>query len=87
MPHIATSWLIAIALTGCTSTNAPSVYAFGSYFPSWLLCAVIGIIGAILLRIVFIRLGLDDVLPLRLFIYVCVALIVAIATSLLFFAT
>ncbi len=87
MRHIGMSWLIAIVLAGCISNNPPSVYAFGSYFPSWLLCAVIGIIGAVLVRLAFIRLGLDDELPFRLFIYVCVALIIAIATSLLFFST
>lgn len=86
MRHIATSWLIAIALAGCTFNNAPSIYAFGSYFPSWLFCAVVGIVGAIVVRLIFIRLGLDDALPFRLFVYVCVALIIAIATSLLFFA-
>ncbi|WP_353153047.1 YtcA family lipoprotein [Pollutimonas bauzanensis] len=87
MPHIATSLLIAIVLAGCTNSNAPSIAAFGSYFPSWLLCAAVGIMGAILVRLGFIHLGLDDALPLRLFVYVCVAIIIAIATSLLFFAT
>jgi hypothetical protein len=43
--------------------------------------------GAVLVRLGFIHLGLDDALPLRLFVYVCVAIIIAIATSLLFFAT
>ena len=87
MSRILTSWLTIFLLAGCTSVNAPSIYAFGSYFPSWLLCAFIGIIGAILVRVLFIRLGLDDALPLRLLVYVCLALIIAITTSLLFFAT
>ncbi|NYT66193.1 hypothetical protein H0A58_09455 [Alcaligenaceae bacterium] len=85
MPRIVTSWLVAIILSGCT--NAPSVYAFGSYFPSWLLCAVIGILGTILVRVIFIRLGLDNAMPLRLLVYVCIALIISISTSLAFFAT
>lgn len=72
-------------LTGCS--YAPSVYAFGSYFPSWLLCAAIGILGTVLVRVIFIRLQIDDFLPLRLLTYLCVALIIAIATSLAFFAT
>lgn len=85
MPRLLTSCLIAVALSGCASANAPSIYAFGSYFPSWLLCAVVGIIGSVGVRVFFIRVGLDDVLPLRLFVYVCVALIIGISTSLLFF--
>jgi len=85
--RILTSWVSAIVLAGCTTTNAPSIYAFGSYFPSWLFCAIVGIVGAVLVRVFFIRLGLDDFLPVRLLVYICVALIIAIATSLLFFAT
>ncbi len=72
-------------LTGCS--YAPSVYAFGSYFPSWLLCAALGILGAVLVRVIFIRLQIDDFLPFRLLIYICVALIIAIVISLVFFAT
>ncbi|WP_248289985.1 YtcA family lipoprotein [Advenella sp. EE-W14] len=85
MPRIVMLWLVAAMLSGCS--NAPSVYAFGSYFPSWLLCAFIGIIGAVLVRVVFVYLQLDDVLPLRLLVYLCVALIIAIVTSLSFFST
>ncbi|GAA4416543.1 hypothetical protein GCM10023154_22760 [Advenella faeciporci] len=85
MPRLVMLWLVAAMLSGCS--NAPSVYAFGSYFPSWLLCAFIGIIGAVLVRVVFIRLQLDDALPLRLLVYLCVALIIAIATSMAFFST
>ncbi|MFV9474446.1 YtcA family lipoprotein [Advenella sp. RU8] len=85
MPRLITLWLVAVMLAGCT--NAPSVYAFGSYFPSWLLCAAIGIIGAVLVRVLFIFLQLDDALPFRLLVYISVALIIAIATSLAFFST
>ncbi|HLS52212.1 MAG TPA: YtcA family lipoprotein [Burkholderiaceae bacterium] len=77
---------LAWVLSGCVSQRAPSIYLFGSYFPSWLLCAIIGIVGAALIRVLFIRIGLDDVLPLRLFVYVCIAIIITLLTSLLFFA-
>ena len=78
-------WIVSFMMAGCS--YAPSVYAFGSYFPSWLLCAAIGIIGAVLVRVVFIRLQIDDFLPLRLLVYIAVAVIIAISTSLVFFAT
>ncbi|MFA5703081.1 MAG: YtcA family lipoprotein [Advenella sp.] len=84
MPRIVMLWLVTAMLAGCS--NVPSVYAFGSYFPSWLLCAFIGIIGAVVVRVIFIRLQLDDVLPFRLLVYICVALIIAIATSMAFFS-
>lgn len=77
--------LVTVMLSGCA--RAPSVYAFGSYFPSWLLCAIVGILGAVVVRVIFIWLRLDDYLPLRLLVYICVALIIAIITSLAFFST
>lgn len=57
----------------------------GSYFPAWLLCAVIGIVGAALVRVLFIRIALDDMLPLRLLVYTCIALMIAMAIGLYFF--
>jgi hypothetical protein len=75
----------AIALGGCMQAQAPSIPLFGSYFPAWLACAVVGILGAVLVRVVFVFIGLDDRLPLRLLVYVCLAAGIAFATSLLFF--
>ncbi|TCT05701.1 YtcA family lipoprotein [Aquabacter spiritensis] len=60
-------------LGGCDEGGAPAIPFFGAYFPSWLLCALVGIFGAVVVRIIFIRLGIDDVLPARLPVYVCVA--------------
>lgn len=58
---------------------------FGAYFPSWLLCAVIGVLGAVLVRLVFVRAGIDDALPVRLPVYVCVAAGIGFAVALLGF--
>ncbi|WP_235895546.1 YtcA family lipoprotein [Yersinia alsatica] len=82
------SWVLlsAIALSGCTRSEAPSFALFGSYFPAWLACAFIGVIAAMAARVLFIRVGIDEVLPWRLLIYVCLALAVAFICSLLLFA-
>ncbi|EEQ17454.1 hypothetical protein yinte0001_2990 [Yersinia intermedia ATCC 29909] len=48
-------------------------------------CAFIGIIVAVIARVLFIRVGIDEVLPLRLLVYVCLALTVAFISSLLLF--
>ncbi|AIN18536.1 MULTISPECIES: YtcA family lipoprotein [Yersinia] len=77
--------LSAIALSGCSGAAAPSFSLVGSYFPSWMACAFIGIITAVIARVVFIRVGIDDVLPWRLLVYVCLALAVAFICSLLLF--
>lgn len=63
----------SLSLAGCVSAGAPAIPLFGAYFPSWLLCALFGVFGAVLVRLVFIRLGIDDALPIRLPIYVCIA--------------
>ena len=62
-------------LTGCGA--APSLTIVGSYFPAWLACGVIGLVAAIVARIIFVSTGLADVLPLQL--YVCAAIGVFVA--------
>ena len=37
----------------------PQINIVGSFFPSWMLCALIGIVTALLARRLFIRAGLD----------------------------
>lgn len=65
--------LAMIGLGGCVAQTGPSLAFFGAYFPSWLACALAGIVGAVLLRAVFIAVGIDDALPLRLLVYVSIA--------------
>lgn len=63
-----------VGLGGCSATTAaPAIPLFGAYFPSWLACALAGIVGAVLVRLVFIRVGIDDALSFRLPIYACLA--------------
>ncbi|MFC0228008.1 YtcA family lipoprotein [Serratia aquatilis] len=78
--------VLANTLGGCARVAAPSFSLLGSYFPSWLACAFIGVIAAVITRVVFIRVSIDEVLPWRLFVYVCLALTVAFVCSLLLFA-
>ena len=61
----------------------PSFALFGAYFPSWMLCLFIALIAVILLRVIFIRIGLDDLIPFRLTAYT--ALLIAIACGLALF--
>lgn len=63
--------------------SGPSFSLFGAYFPSWMLCLGIAIVLTAVLRVLFIRIGLDDSLPLRLTTYT--AITVAIACGLAFF--
>lgn len=73
---------LTLALAGCASHDAPAIPLFNAFFPAWLLCAFFGVIGAVAVRVVFIRIGLDDILPLRLPVYVAVATIIGLLVSL-----
>jgi len=70
---VAGSLVAALCLGGCVPVGAPSIALFGAYFPSWLACAFVGILAAVAIRFVFIPLGIDDALPVRLPVYVCIA--------------
>lgn len=62
-------------LAGCGA--APSLTVVGSYFPAWLACGIIGVVAAVIARIVFVATGLADTLPLQL--YVCAAIGIVVA--------
>lgn len=76
---------IILLSSGCTSGQAPSVFIFGSYFPSWLMNAFAGVIGSVLIRLVFIKIGVDDILPWRLLVYTCLAISIGLALSMIVF--
>ena len=55
-------WLCWFALvTGCD--GAPSRNILGSYFPSWMVCALAGIAAALVARVVLKLTGLLEELP------------------------
>lgn len=62
-----------LGLGGCAAQSSPALPLAGAYFPAWLICTVAGVLGAVVVRLLFVRLGVDDVLPWRLFIYTCLA--------------
>lgn len=70
-----------LTVGGCAPIGAPSIPLFGAYFPAWLACAVAGILSTVVLRVVFVQIGIDDALPWRLLVYVCLALAIAFAFS------
>jgi hypothetical protein len=59
--------LCPMALSGCS--GAPSLNILGSYFPSWMLCAIAGLIFAILAHRLFASWGIDALLPVRALVY------------------
>jgi hypothetical protein len=79
----------AVLATGAAQAAdpaAPSIVVFGSYFPAWILCAVVGVLGAVIARFILARLGVDEFLPLRLAVYLCLAIVFGLGLWLIAYA-
>lgn len=74
-----------LVLTGCVDMGAPAFTLVGSFIPYWMVCAAIGLVVTIIVRIGLIQFGIDVLLPLRLLVYLCLMLTVSFISSLLFF--
>ncbi|MFC7553729.1 YtcA family lipoprotein [Pseudoroseomonas wenyumeiae] len=72
----------ALSLAGCDAPLSPAVPFLGAYFPFWLICAATGVLGAVVLRVIFVKIGIDEHLPLRLLVYACLAAIMGLALAL-----
>jgi hypothetical protein len=70
------------ALAGCAA-RSPSIPVLGAYFPAWMLCMVVGVVLATLVRIVF-GLARIDLRP-RPVVYPALAVAFALATWLAFY--
>lgn len=57
-------------LSACSSS--PSRNILGSYFPSWMICALLGLMMTIVVRALFTRAGIDGELPAPFMVYLCV---------------
>jgi YtcA family len=73
--------LLPAALAGCSA--APSQNILGSYFPSWMLCALAGIGATIVVRQLLVAAGLDKALPAPLVVYLALAVAFAFASWLI----
>ena len=64
-----------LAVAGCSGkAYPPSVPLFGSYFPAWVICALGGVLFALVMRAILVRARLDDHLPLPPLVYLCLAI-------------
>lgn len=76
--------LLPLLVAGCGAPRAPSFLIFDSYFPTWLVGVAVAIPLTLACRYVLIRLGVDDALPLRLLVYVCLAICFTLAFAYFF---
>ncbi|MEJ0085228.1 MAG: YtcA family lipoprotein [Pseudomonadota bacterium] len=80
-------WIAVIAaatLAGCS--RAPSRNILGSYFPSWMVCALGGIAIALIARAFFKKTGLLEEIPVPFVVIVAIACAATFALWLLWLA-
>jgi YtcA-like protein len=63
----------------------PQINFIGSFFPSWMLCALIGIVTALFGRWCFIRMGLDPYVGPKRLVYTSLAVLVTLLLWVAFF--
>lgn len=63
-------------LSGCRP--GPDIAVVGSYFPSWMACLVLGILGAIVFWQIFTHTGLDPYLGPRPLVYPGLVILIAL---------
>jgi len=63
----------------------PQINVIGSFFPSWMLCALIGIVAALLGRWLFVRMGLDPYVGPPVLVYSSLGLLVTLLLWVAFF--
>jgi hypothetical protein len=65
-------------LTACSLAAAPSFELFGAYFPAWMLCALIGILGAASTRVVLMTPAFSGVVPFQFAVCTAVGLVLGL---------
>ena len=63
----------AAATLCCGCSRSPTISLFGSFFPSWLFCALLGVVFAFVARALCRRTGWDSQLPAPVLFYLACA--------------
>ena len=69
--------LIGYALAAC-GCGAPSLIIAGAYFPAWLMCAILAVVVATILRAVMVATRLSQLIPFQLAVCTSIGAIVAL---------
>ena len=78
-------WRVAIALPVAACSYAPTMDLFGSYFPAWMLCAVLGVVAAVIIRQMLAVTGIGEYVVAPLLTYAALAVSATLLAWLLWF--
>jgi hypothetical protein len=70
--HFASAWALLLLCTLCGCNGSPSRNILGSYFPSWMVCALGGLVAALAARVALQATGLLIELPAPLVVLLAV---------------
>jgi len=73
--------LLAGGLSGCNA--APTQSILGSFFPSWMICALAGIAGAVAVKLILSAIGIGRSVPAPLLVYLATTVAISFAVWLL----
>jgi YtcA family len=79
------SWRVAIALPVAACSRSPTMDLLGSYFPAWMLCAVIGIVATVIIRQILAAAGIAEYIFAPLLTYAGLAVSATLLAWLLWF--
>ena len=77
------TWRCSLLFSGCS--HAPTLDLFGSYFPAWMLCAVAGILAAVIIRQILSLAGIHEFVFVPLLTYTGFAVSAALLLWLFWF--
>ena len=75
--------VIALPVAGCST--APTMDLLGSYFPGWMLCAVLGVAAAVIIRQILAVAGINDYVVAPLLTYAGLAVAATLLAWLFWF--
>ncbi len=76
--------LSSFSIAGCR--RAPTFSILGSFFPSWLICLVAGVVIAAVANRVLVRFSIDKEILWPVIVYPCLTLLSACTIWLIFFS-
>jgi|SRR5271170_2859584 len=79
-------WSLGVMLLATGCSREPSFNILGSYFPAWIFCGLVGILLAVIARLIFVHLKFEQELSPLLLVYPCLAACFTFTTWLLFFS-
>ncbi|RUL62258.1 hypothetical protein EKH79_15365 [Dyella dinghuensis] len=80
------AWVSCLSIGVAACSASPSRNILGSYFPTWMVCALLGIVVVVVIRGVLVKTGIDATLPVPVIVYLSMWTAATLAIWLLWLA-